>query len=157
VSSEAVSYAVLALRSGAADLTGQERRILGRISQLQQSARLHAAGSVEGYRRLGDVDLLVLGSLATMAAARAVQDAGVPFDPALPERLEAIAGHLRGAWAQPLDPAARRLPIATEPGLKRLDTGIGEILDADQALARPDPNRSYHSEARPTEWAPQRE
>jgi uncharacterized membrane protein YccC len=157
VSSDAVSFAVQVLRSGAADLAPQERRLLGRISQLQQSARLHAAGSVEGYRRLGDVDLLVLGSLSTMAAARAVQDAGVAFDPALPERLEAIADHLRGAWTQPLAPAARRLPIAGDPGLQRLDTGIGELLEADLALARPDATRSYHSEGKPTEWAPQRE
>jgi len=157
VSSEAVSYAVAVLRFGAADLAWRERRILGRISQLDQSARLHAAGSVEGYRRLGDVDLLVLGALSTMAAARAARDEGVPVDPALPERLESIAEHLRGAWTRPLAPAARGLPGSGDPGLRRLDTGIGEILDADQALARPDRTRSYHFEARPAELAPHRE
>jgi uncharacterized membrane protein YccC len=157
VSSEAVTYAVRVLRSGSKDLIPQERRILDRISQLQQSARLHAAGSVEGYRRLGDVDLLVLGSLSTMAAARAVQDSGVPFDPSLPGCLEAIAGHLRIAWTRPLASVTRHLPVTDDPGLRRLDTGIGEILDADLALAQPGSFRSYHSEARPTEWAPQRE
>jgi len=157
VSSEAVSYAVQVLRSGSQDLIPQEGRILDRITQLQQSARLHAAGSVEGYRRLGDVDLLVLGSLSTMAAARAVQDAGVPFDPALPGCLEAIAGHLRAAWTRPVAPLTRDLPLDDEPALKRLDTGIGEILAADLALARPDASRSYHPKAGPIELAPQRE
>jgi uncharacterized membrane protein YccC len=71
ISSKAVSYAVHVLRSIAADQVWNERRILGHISQLEQLARLHAEGSVEGYRRLGDVDLLVLDSLFISSLASA--------------------------------------------------------------------------------------
>jgi len=157
VSSEAVSYAARVLAGQPVDDGREERRILGHISQLDHSARLHSAGSVAGYRRQGDVDLLVLGSLTTMAAARAARDAGGRCDPALPARLEAIAAHLRGAWTRPLPEGERRLPPAGTSDLRRLGAGLEEILAADQALALPDSPRAYPSGPTPARLAPHRE
>ena len=172
VSAEAVSYAARVLGGQPVDDGREERRILGHISQLDHSARLHAAGSVAGYRRQGDVDLLVLGSLTVMAAARAARDGGARFGADLPERLRAIAGHLRGAWTQPLPEDQRRLPFpggagmaAGEPpsegpqdaSLLRLEAGLQEVLAADQALALPDSPRAYPEGPRPARLAPHRE
>lgn len=137
VSAEAVAYAARVLRGAPVEDGREERRILGHVSELEASARMHAAGSMAGYRRLGHVDLLVVGSLSTMAAAQAVRDGHSRFSPALPERLEAIAAHLGRDWHRPLPAEARQLPALDDSGLVRLDRALGEILAADQTLAVP--------------------
>jgi len=157
VSAEAVSYAVLALRGGIPDDGREERRILGHISKLDESARLLAAGSVAGYRRLGDVDRLVLGSLSTMAVARALHSGDGRVDRTILARLEALAGHLRAAWTQPFRSPAGALPAGADPGLLRLEVGISEILAADRALGWTDSLRAYRPESRPAGLAPHRE
>ena len=152
VSTEAVLFAARVLRG----VTVGERPVLRQISELEASARLHSAGSVAGYRRLGDVDLLVVGSLSIMAAAEALRDTNRSIDPTLPERLEAIAEHLRRAWTQPLGAEQRRLPGLEGPEAQRLDLALGEILAADRALSTP-VGRSYSPEPRKVSLAPHRE
>jgi uncharacterized membrane protein YccC len=156
VSAEAVSYALLALRGRIPDDGREERRILGHISRLDESARLLAAGSVAGYRRLGDVDRLMLGSLSTMAAARALPGGG-RIDRTILDRLEALAGHLRAAWTRPFHAPGGGIPAGADPALLRLELGISEILAADQVLGRSDSPRAYRPEPRPAGLAPHRE
>jgi len=152
VSSEAVSFAARVLRYEPVD----ERPVLRQISELEASARLHSAGSVAGYRRLGDVDLLVVGSLSIMAAAEALRDRNHTLDPTLPERLEAIAEHLRRAWTEPLGAEQRRLPALDGAEARRLDLALGEILAADHTLSTP-AGRSYSPGRREVSLAPHRE
>ena len=61
LSADAVAYAAGVLRSGASAMGGEKRRILAEISEAEASARLILAGSFEGYRRLHDVDSLMVG------------------------------------------------------------------------------------------------
>lgn len=156
VSAQAVAYAARTLGGEPAEDGQDERRILGQISHLDSMARLHSAGSVAGYRRLGDVDLLVVGSLSAMAAAGAAREAHSRVEPALLVRLGAIAEHLSTAWTQPLAASERRLATGEDPELVRLDRAIGEILAADLALARPDSPRATPGAPGPA-LAPHRE
>ena len=163
VSSEAVAHAARILRGDAVDEAREERRILGHISQLDLSARLHSAGSVAGYRRQGDVDLLVLASLSTMAAAREARDGGSPVGEPLLARLEALAAHLKASWTQPF-PGAEGLGLLPERhaggpdrALQRLDAGLRELLAADRALAQRDSPRAFPSDPMPARLAPHRE
>lgn len=138
VSAAAVAYALRVLRDGAAADDGrEERRILSLISKLESAAWLNAAGSVEGYRRLGDIDLLVVGSLSTMAAAQAIRIAGRHGDAATLAQLERIATHLRRDFETPVSDAERRIATHGDPGLERLRSAVWQILDADVALNRP--------------------
>ncbi len=158
VSAEAVAYAARILREGISVAhDSEERRILGLISQLESSARLNAAGSFEGYRRLANVDLLVVGSLSTMAAAQAVRDAGTPCDADLLTRLDRIADHLRTAWDSPMAQDERLLDTRNDPGLVHLDVAIGQILDADMALSHPDAGQMKPSGPKLAWLAPHRE
>ena len=157
VSADAVAYAARVLRGEPEDDGREERRILGEISALEAGARTHAAGRVDGYRRLGDVDMLVVGSLSTMAAAQAVRDARSVPDAALVDRLEAIATHLRTAWTRPFQGEEGRLPACGDPGLQRLDAAIRDIIAADQALSRPDRGQAYAVDPRTARLAPHRE
>lgn len=137
VAAEAVGYAARMLRSGLPDEREQEeRRILGLITQLDASARLNAAGSVTGYRRLADVDLLVVGSLSAMAASQALRDSQFRHDQTLPTRLEQIARHLQTEGHKPLTMEERIIDQRGEPELTHLDVAIGQILDAEQVLSR---------------------
>ena len=136
VAAEAVGYAARILQSGLPDEREQEeQRILGLITQLDASARLNAAGSVTGYRRLADVDLLVVGSLSAMSAAQALRDSHFRYDKTLPARLEQISRHLQTAGHQPLPPEARIIDLGGEAELTHLDVAIGQILDAEQVLS----------------------
>jgi len=160
VSAEAVAYAARVLREGiSVDHGSEERRILGLISKLDSSARLTSAGSVAGYRRLGDVDLLIVGSLTTMAAAQAIRSKGVPCDAALLDRLDGIAAHLRSAWDRPMAEEQRRIDTRDDSDLLRLKTAVRQILDADVALNRPEAvsGPSAAPGQRPAWLAPHRE
>ncbi|NMG75552.1 FUSC family protein [Aromatoleum diolicum] len=139
VSAEAVAYAARVLREGMSEHHGkEERRILGLISKLDASARLTSAGSVAGYRRLGDVDLLIIGSLTTMAGAQAIRNKSIPCDAVLLDQLDRIAAHLRSAWDSPMAEDERRIDTRQDADLLRLKGAIWQILDADVALNRPD-------------------
>lgn len=141
VSADAVAYAARVLRDpDAAGDAAEEGRLVAQISQLDASARPLAAGSVEGYRRLGDIDLLVVGSLSTIAAAQAVRDAACHIDAALLEWLDRVATRLRrepqaeareAGWADADDDVA----------VARLKISVGQILDAGDALAHGEPRR----------------
>lgn len=158
VSAEAVAYAARVLREGmSADLRKEERRILGLISKLDASARLTSAGSMAGYRRLGDVDLLMVGSLTTMAAAQAAHHQGLRCDASLLAGLERIAEHLR--TGSPVSEDERRIETLGDPVLERLKAAIWQILDADMALHRPQtPTAPSSASRRRQPWlAPHRE
>lgn len=136
VSAEAVAYAARVLRDDiSADHGGEERRILGLISKLDASARLTAAGSLAGYRRLGDVDALIVGSLTTMAAALAKRSKGVPCDRSLLDWLDCIAASLGSASGTKVVDE-QRIDMQHDPDLVRLKSAIRQILDADIALRR---------------------
>lgn len=159
VAAEAVAYAAQVLRDGqAADgKCADERRILAMISQLESTARLTSAGSVEGYRHIGDVDLLVVGSLSAMAAAQAACAAGCPCNTGLPARLDILAADLRNDRQQPVGDAGRHLDAGNDPAGQRLQLAIDQILAADIALQRPLANATS-SPASPTlRLAPHRE
>ncbi|MDR3412024.1 MAG: FUSC family protein [Formivibrio sp.] len=158
VSAEAVAYAARILREGKSAVHGkEERRILGLISQLESSARLNAAGSVEGYRRLSEVDLLVVGSLSTMAAAQALHDVDYQCDTALHATLARIADHLRTAWNSPMPESERHIETLNDARLMHLDSAIGQILDADIALSHPESVQPRSSKPRLAWLAPHRE
>ncbi len=137
VAAEAVGYAARILQSGLPDEREQEeQRILGLITQLDATARLNAAGSVTGYRRLADVDLLVVGSLSAMAASQALRDSHFRYDKTLPARLEQIARHLQTEGHQPLPTEVRVIDLHGEPELTHLDVAIGQFLDAERVLVQ---------------------
>lgn len=75
VAADALRFAgrVLAAGGVASDLAVEERGIVERISLLDASARMISAGSRTGYKRLADVELLIVGAMNAMAAAQALQ------------------------------------------------------------------------------------
>ncbi len=157
VSAQAVAYAAHVLQGQSPDDGSEERRILGLISHLESTARLHAAGSVEGYRRQADVDRLVLGSLSTMAAAQAAGEGHSRYDADLLKRLQGVAEHLRTAPTQPLAVEEHRIPSFGDPTLMRLDAAIGDILAAEVALFHPNLSRTFSPDPRSSWLAPHRE
>ncbi len=140
LSADAVAYAAQVLRLGAAELGHEKRRILGEISEVEASARLILAGSFEGYRRLHDVDSLVVGSLAVMSAAVALgpdepRQAGQDKDIELAARLDRVAGLLRQeSVPSPTGPFAQ---VGAPPGTQRLSGALDRILEANLALSQP--------------------
>ena len=98
LSADAIAYAAQVLRRGAAEMGEEKQRILSEISEVEASARLILAGSFEGYRRLHDVDSLVVGTLAVMSAA-------VAFGPGIGPRPRPW----RSTWTRRRDACARRL------------------------------------------------
>lgn len=155
LSAEAVAYAAHVIGGDAA--VSEERRILALISQMESTSRLTSAGSLEGYRRIGDVDRLVVGSLSAMAAAQAARGAGRAGDAALTARLEALAAHLRDHFERPVGDAARDLGAVGDPAVARLQAAIGQILDADAALRRPPVAARQSRTAQAIALAPHRE
>ena len=135
LSADAIAYAAQVLRRGATELGAEKRRILAEISEVEASARLILAGSFEGYRRLHEVDSLVVGTLAVMSAAVAFR----PEDRASAETL-----------AQHLDQSAQRLrseagatssggpALSGPPSVpSRLEGALARILEANASLSRP--------------------
>lgn len=143
LSADAAAYAAEVLRRGAPAMGEEKRRILTEISEIEASSRLILAGSFEGYRRLHEVDSLVVASLEVMSGAVALG--------AKPSEGERLAGE----WAQHLDRAADQLraganplpgsgpiPKGSQPELVRLDSALARILEANAALGRPLPGAS---------------
>ena len=102
-----------------ADADAAERRVLAEIGAVDAAARLVAAGSPQGYRRLRYVDGLIAGALATLAAARALGDRrrrGETPPAGLLPALTTIAERLR-AEQRPAAPTPPGLPSQALPGL----------------------------------------
>ena len=138
LSTDAVAYAAQVLRDGAAELGAEKRRLLGEISEVEDTSRLILAGSFEGYRRLHDVDSLVVSSLAVMSAAGTLGGDGHPAaGPAvdLAAQLDHAAEHLR----QGVEPmaAGQFALLGPPPGAERLAGALTRILEANLALSRP--------------------
>ncbi|MGV8941364.1 MAG: FUSC family protein [Lysobacter sp.] len=96
---EAVGHAAELLRTGTDRLADdREGRFIAEVSEVEATARLVSAGSVEGYRRLRHVDALVVASLSVVAAgmawSNALRRAGRQPDPAVIEPLDALARRL---------------------------------------------------------------
>jgi len=140
LSADALTYAAQVLRRGAPELGGEKERILAEISEVEASARLVLAGSFEGYRRLHDVDALMVGLLGVMSAAVALgPKAGGPAgdQPRLDEaarQLDEAAEPLRREFGPPSGPFAL---AAAPPGFERLWGAAARILEANAALDRP--------------------
>lgn len=145
LSADAVAYAADVLRHGAPAMGAEKRRILAEISEVEASARLTLAGSFEGYRRLHDVDSLVVGTLGVMSAAVALRpqaDAPAGWTEGPASRLASVAGRLRSASDQSLEessPIYSRADSEASPedGGERLSSALTRLLEANAALARP--------------------
>lgn len=138
LSAEAVAYAAQVLRLGATEMGAEKQRILAEISEVEASARLILAGSFEGYRRLHDVDLAVVGSLTVMSAAVALRPDGRSLAGQAGElapQLDEVAERLRHE-AEPL-PAGGSILAGALPGAGRLSSALARILEANAALGRP--------------------
>lgn len=136
LSADAVAYAAGVLRHGAPAMGAEKRRILAEVSEVEASARLTLAGSFEGYRRLHDVDSLVVGTLGVMSAAVALRPreaAPAGWTEGLAPRLESVAERLRSEAKPPEEP----FPIEPESGGERLASALARLLEANAALARP--------------------
>lgn len=139
LAADAVACAAQMPRRGAAALEAEERRILGEISEVEASSRLILAGSFEGYRRLHDVDSLVVGSLAIMSASAALWPEASslsPSDGELALQLDRVAELLRQE-AAPRLPGSPSAPAGDPPGTERLRGALDRILAASAALERP--------------------
>lgn len=135
LSADAVAYAARVLRASPdSGYDTEERRILALISKLESNARLNAAGSVEGYRRLGQVDLLVVGTISTMAAAQACRVEPQQGAGEVIASLDRIAAHLRRESTIPPGGELERLSSDGSAEIRRLASAVANILDADRAL-----------------------
>jgi len=137
LSADAVAYAAGVLRSGASAMGGEKRRILAEISEAEASARLILAGSFEGYRRLHDVDSLMVGMLGTMSAAVALRPDGHPRAAGtdeLAKGLDPVAEYLRSEGGLPMGEVSRMAEVL---GSGRLAGALVRLLEANAALGRP--------------------
>jgi uncharacterized membrane protein YccC len=158
LSADALAYAADVLRHGAPAMGAEKRRILAEISEVEASARLTRAGSFEGYRRLHDVDSLVVGTLGVMSAAVALR----PREPApagwtegLAHRLASVAERLRSTSDLPPEETS---PIGPGAGGERLSSALARLLEANAALARPlGPSRALPFQRELAVLAPHRE
>nr|WP_279341473.1 FUSC family protein [Geothrix sp. SG200] len=157
LSADAVAYAAEVLRHGAPAMGAEKRRILAEISEVEASARLTLAGSFEGYRRLHDVDSLVVGALGVMSAAVALRPqvaAPAGWMEELVSRLTSLAERLRSASDLPLEETS---PIDAGAG-ERLSRALARLFEANAALARPlGPSRALPFRRELAVLAPHRE
>lgn len=133
LSGDALRHAAHIIENGTAGSAAEERRIIGQISEIEASAPLTLAGSFEGYRRLHDVNALVVGLLAIMSAALALRQ-GQTAGNDIAEHLRNVASRLkaRDSSRQGRSPA----PLET-PGMERLSSALATLLDANHALLQP--------------------
>jgi uncharacterized membrane protein YccC len=154
---DAVSHAAQALAGTVrAPDDAAVRRILARVSQLESSARLAVAASPEGYRRLHDVELAIVGALSLLAAAGEARGRRSAVDAKLIESLERIARHLRQPWSGPLPPETRRPVVVDDPAARRIAAALEQICDAEEGFFSPHAQQAP-SEARRGRLAPHRE
>lgn len=114
-----------------------ERRLLGEISNVDASARMVSAGSVEGYRLLKHVDSLIASSLAVMAAGRALRARSWRGE-ALPDALQDTLCRLADSLREPPDARASVGDAASiralGPELERLAEDLERLMSAHAAL-----------------------
>jgi uncharacterized membrane protein YccC len=135
LSADAIVYAAQVLRRGATELGAEKRRILAEISEVEASARLILAGSFEGYRRLHEVDSLVVGTLAVMSAAVAFGSEDRAAAETLAQHLDQSAERLR---SEPGAPPSGGPALSGPPSLSsRLEGALARILEANASLSRP--------------------
>jgi uncharacterized membrane protein YccC len=135
LSADAITYAAQVLRHGATEMGAEKRRILAEISEVEASARLILAGSFEGYRRLHDVDSLVVGTLEVMGAAVALGPADHAEAGNLLQHLDRMAEHLRSEVEElPVD---RPNLNGRQSARGRLEGAMARIFEANVALGRP--------------------
>lgn len=151
LSGDALLLAAQILENGTAGSAAEERRIIGQISEIEATAPLTLAGSFEGYRRLHDVNALVVGLLAIMSAAQALRRRRTG-DIGITGQLRQIAAGLKSKEA--LRPGIASKLWAT-PGLERLATALQTVIEANDALGHPTPPRD--GEHRRERLAPHRE
>ncbi len=153
--SEAVQHTARILRGAKPDLNAM-RATLIQISQIEASGRLAVAASVEGYRRLHDVELAVVGALSLMAAVQARSRQPTRHDAMLADRLDAIARHLRRPWNDSITPELRHFRSKVDSEHRRLLLAVDQILDAEQGFYAPH-KRTAPPEGRRAHLAPLRE
>ncbi|ESQ80351.1 FUSC family protein [Asticcacaulis sp. YBE204] len=122
ISGEAIGFATRAIAQPTEDSAKAERRILNDISEVEASAALISAGSVEGYRRLRHLDALIAASLAVMAAGRAVRS-----------RLR-HGDRLPDGFAEALNDPARIPPTDLIPEAARLVDSLTQLAEAERRL-----------------------
>lgn len=158
---DAVSLAARLLRDEG-DLGEAERKLLAELSALDNSARLATAGSIEGYRRIAQVDALVAASLAVVSGALVlrgrVRQGRWAADPELLKRLDLLSTRLREE--APSEPRRHDLTVTADgvdPTVRRFATDVGLLLAAEEALFAPSDvaGRSVHE--RGPRLAPHRE
>lgn len=131
---DAVAFAARALQGLATE--PEEKAILTEISEVDASASLVSAGSVEGYRRLQHVHALAGASLGVMAAGVASKD-GLhreqrEADPALLHALTTLAGHLQNH--APGETLWQDLEQVRKLSPERLNDALHQLRQADHAL-----------------------
>lgn len=155
---DAVSFAARELErtddaEGEAKAVAEEGRLVGRIGLLEASARLASAGSRDAYRKLSALEHLVVGMLASMAAARALRLSQRAVRGTLGERLGQFATALRDDAPLPLPLADGRRNDGKPDHLHR---AVEQIREALAGLAAPSETASPGA-ARSVRLAPHRE
>nr|WP_320133987.1 FUSC family protein [uncultured Holophaga sp.] len=135
VVAEAIEYATHLL-SGGPDEGARERAILARLSHLESSARITSAGSLEGFRNRRQVDLLMVAALSAMAAARDIRDGLGSQELERARQLALDVQELRRSGT----PLPRPIPEEGPAPLRRFDTALQDLLNANRALTQADPS-----------------
>jgi len=151
LSGDALRLAAQILEGNTAGSAAEERRIIVQISEIEASAPLTLAGSFEGYRRLHDVNALVVGLLAIMSAALALRQRQIAGNE-IAEHLRIVASRLKARDSS----RPGILPTLLEkPCLERLSSALATLLEANDALLQPGSQRD--GEHRRERLAPHRE
>ncbi len=134
---DAVAFAAQAVAMREATQIGVlERRILAEMSDVDASASMVSAGSLEGYRRLHHVNALIAASLSVMAAGRAIRARcrrGESPPDGLPDYLLALAEQLKDEQRTHAAFPVWQGDVET-PELRRLLEALGQLTDAEKAL-----------------------
>ncbi|HEY1083081.1 MAG TPA: FUSC family protein [Prosthecobacter sp.] len=135
LAADAVGFAVAVLEGRASD--EDERKLLVEMSDVDASASLVSAGSIEGYRRLHHVHALVIASMEVMAAARAVhgqmasRNQPDEISP-LAQSLASLAERLRQTTESVEMPRELAFPPLSAPA--RLSQALENLRQADETL-----------------------
>ncbi len=139
---DAVAHAARLARGGVDEheqSPSAERRILAEISDVENTARLVSAGSIEGYRQLRHVDALVVASLSVLASGVALRGRhrrGEQLPPELPDTLDVLAARLRaGTPREGRNEWLERLVASDDPVLQRLARALELLVETEAALS----------------------
>jgi uncharacterized membrane protein YccC len=155
LSRDALRFAAAAIDGLAGADAAAERRLVAAMSEAGESASLITAGSVDGYRRLRQVQGVLVAALATMAAAQAACQRRRRGEARLPDGSGARLLQLAGA------PALPTAPGEFLPGLRSEDPRLVQALERQagaEALLTGDPSADARSFRRKLVYlAPHRE